>query len=104
VDEETPESRAELLAYLERLSGRKLRTREDVHHYVEEVSTRKPEESRWVRFWREAKDVTWLVLLAFAFLQYYFTDVMTQVFTLQQVKFFVPAAPVIKSLLLTAYA
>jgi hypothetical protein len=105
VDELPPQSRADLLAYLEQLSGRKLRTRDDVHRYVEEVAAKKPEESRLVRFWREVKQVTWLVLLVFAFLQYYFTDILNQVFTLQQVKYFVPAAaPVVKSMLLSVIA
>jgi hypothetical protein len=43
------ESREGLIRYLEQLSGRKIRTREDVRTYAEEISTRKDADDRLVR-------------------------------------------------------
>ncbi len=95
-----PESREELLQYLEQASGRRIRTRDDIKAYVEEVAARKAEGERSVTRWQKAKTFTLIGLAVFALAQFYFIDVMVQIMSLRETTFFVPASspmPVVKS-------
>ena len=96
-----PASREELVQYLEQVSGRRLRTRDDIKAYVEEMSSRKAADQPSVLWWQKAKTVTLIGLTVFAFIQYYMMDVMVQIMSLRETTFFVPVsapAPVVKSM------
>lgn len=98
--DELPESREQLVQHLERLTGRTLKTREDIQAYVREVGERKATEQPSVRRWLKAKKVTLGALLAFGVVQYYALDVMLEIVSLRSTTFFIPAsAQVIKSML-----
>jgi hypothetical protein len=98
VVEKLPESREELIEHLERLTGRTLRTREDIQAYVREVSARRPQDEPSVRRWLNAKRITLAVLLAFGVIQYYILDVLLEIASMQTTTYFVPArAPMVKS-------
>jgi len=90
--QEPPASREELIRYLEQASGRSLRTREDVKAYVEEMAARKAADQPAVRWWHRVKTITLIALAAFAFVQYYAMDVMTQIMALRENTFFVPVS------------
>ncbi|HYR35919.1 MAG TPA: hypothetical protein VEQ87_16630 [Burkholderiales bacterium] len=90
--QEQPASREELIRYLEQASGRSLRTREDVKAYVEEMAARKAADQPAVRWWQRVKTITLIALAAFAFVQYYAMDVMTQIMALRENTFFVPVS------------
>jgi len=90
VAEKEPETREELVQHLEKLTGRTLRTREDIQAYVREVAARKAADQPSVRRWLKAKRLTLLVLLAFSVLQYYVLDVMLEIVSLPSTTFFVP--------------
>lgn len=79
-----------LLKHLETLSGKSLRTREDVDRFVNELSLRKPEESPAARYWQLAKQATWLLLLLATFLEYYFVDIMLQIDSIPEIRVSVP--------------
>ena len=89
--EKEPETREELVQHLEKLTGRSLRTREDIQAYVREVAARKAADQPSVRRWLKVKKVTLLVLLAFSVMQYYVLDVMLEIVSLPSTTFFVPA-------------
>ncbi len=96
------ETREELVQQLEKLTGRTLKTREDIQAYVREVSARKAIDEPSVRRWMKAKQATLLVLLAFGVLQYYLVDVLLEIVSMRCTTFFVPAsAEVLKSMLST---
>jgi len=98
-------SREELVQYLEQLSGRSIRTREDIKAYVDEMSARRAADQPSVRWWQKAKTITLVALAAFAFIQYYMLDVMVQIMALRENTFFVPVslpAPLQKSSLESA--
>ena len=96
--EAQPESREELVQHLEKLTGRTLRTREDIQAYVREVAARKAADKPSVRRWLKLKKVTLVALLAFGIMQYYILDVMLEIVSMRSTTFFVPArAPVLKS-------
>ena len=85
-----PDSREELVQHLEKLTGRTLKTREDIHAYVREVSARKAADQPSVRRWLTAKKVTLGALLGFGLIQYYVVDVMLEIVSLRSTTFFVP--------------
>ena len=87
------ESREELLKFLEEVSGRKLRTREDVRRYLEEIAAKARDENLAVRFWQTVKQATWLFMVIFAFLQYYYMDVLSEIASIRQVTFPMPPKP-----------
>lgn len=58
------------------------RSVDDVRHYLERMSAKRPEDDFWVRAWRRVEDVTLLLLLAMALGQYYYFEVMLQVLDL----------------------
>lgn len=96
--QEPPASREELIRYLEQVSGRRIRTRDDIKAYVEEMAARKATDQPGVRFWQRLKTITLIALAAFAFVQYYAIDVMNQILALRENTFFVPVStPMVKS-------
>ena len=98
VAEKEPETREELVQHLEKLTGRSLRTREDIQAYVREVAARKAADQPSVRRWLKVKKLTLLALLAFSVMQYYVLDVMLEIVSLPSTTFFVPVrSPLIKS-------
>jgi hypothetical protein len=88
VSDTPPESREELIQHLEKLTGRALKTREDVQAYVRESAQRKPSMARWLK----AKKLTLVVLLAFSVIQYYILDVMLEIASMRTTTYFVPAS------------
>lgn len=105
MSEREPETREELVQHLERLTGRTLKTREDIQAYVKEVSARKATDEPSVRRWLKAKQVTLFALLVFGLFQYYLLDVFIEIMSLRSATFFVPAAATVtKSMLGTLYA
>ena len=97
MSEREPESREELIQHLEKLTGRSLKTREDIQTYVREVSARKATDEPWVRRWLTVKKATLVALLAFGVIQYYMLDVMLEIVSMPTTTFFVPArAPVMQ--------
>lgn len=98
VIERTPQTREELLEYLESLTGRTLRTRADIQSYVREVSARKAADEPSVRRWLKVKKLTLLALLVFSVMQYYILDVLLEITSMRSTTFFIPASlPVMKS-------
>ena len=90
--EKEPETREELLQHLEKLTGRTLKTREDVQAYFLEAAERKAAEQPSVRRWLKVKKVTLFALLAFSAIQYYVLDVMLEIASMRSTTFFVPAS------------
>ena len=98
VAEKEPETREELVQHLEKLTGRTLRTRDDIQAYVREVAARNAADEPSVRRWVKVKKVTLIALLAFSVMQYYIVDVMLEIVSLPSTTFFVPVrSPLLKS-------
>ena len=96
--EKTPETREELLQYLESLTGRSLRTREDIQNYAREVGARQAADEPSVQRWLKVKRITLVALLAFSIMQYYILDVLLEIASMRSTTFFIPASlPVMKS-------
>ena len=91
MSEREPESREELIQHLEKLTGRSLKTREDIQVYVREVTARKASDQPSVRRWLSAKKATLIALLAFGVIQYYMLDVMLEIVSMRTTTYFVPA-------------
>jgi len=95
VSEREAENREELIQHLEQLTGRSLKTREDIQAYVREVSARRAADQPSVRRWLSVKKATLIALLAFGVIQYYMLDVMLEIVSMRTTTYFVPArAPV----------
>jgi hypothetical protein len=77
---------ADLLAHLERLSGRKINSRDDVSDYINELS-RKAEATRSKRHY--LKNALLGALLIMAAFQYYFIDVQLQILSQPSLTVFV---------------
>jgi hypothetical protein len=88
VDEKEPETREELIQQLEKLTGRTLKTREDVQAYFRETAERKPSTTGWLK----AKKLMLFALLAFSAIQYYVLDVMLEIASMRSTTFFVPVS------------
>ena len=98
VAEPLPQTREELIQHLEKLTGRTLKTREDIAAYVREVTARRATDQRSVQRWLKAKKATLILLLAFGVIQYYILDVMLEIVSMRSTTCFVPArAPVLRS-------
>jgi hypothetical protein len=98
VGNQAPETREELVQHLEKLTGRTLKTREDIAAYVREVSARRASDQPAVKRWLKAKKATLIALLAFGVVQYYVLDVMLEIVSMRSTTFFIPAStPVLKS-------
>ncbi len=96
MSEAQPETREELVQHLGKLTGRTLRTREDIQAYVREVSARKASDQPAVQRWLKTKRITLAALLAFGVLQYYILDVLLEIVSMRSNTFFVPVTtPVI---------
>jgi hypothetical protein len=91
VREREPESREELIQHLEKLTGRSLKTREDIQAYVREMATRKASAEPSVRRWLTVKKATLIALLAFGVIQYYMLDVLLEIVSIPSTTYFVPA-------------
>ena len=103
-DKQQEPSREELLRTLEQASGRRIRTREDIKTYVDELAARKAVDLPSVRRWQKVKTVTLIALAAFAFVQYYVMDVMTQIMALRENTYFVPvSAPLVRGIFVTPW-
>lgn len=82
-----PDSDRELLAHLERLTGRQIRSRQDISDYIGELSTRASErQSRH----QQLKNALLIALLLVAAGQYYFIDVQLQILSQPTLTVFVP--------------
>ena len=92
MSEGQPETREELVQHLEKLTGRTLRTREDIQAYAREVSARKAADQPSVRRWLRAKNLTLVALLALSVIQYYGLDVLLEIVSMRTTTFFVPAS------------
>lgn len=80
-------SNAELVAELERLTGRQIKSREDIRDYVNALSIRANERrSKSQRL----KNALLATLLVAAFAQYYFIDVQLQIMSQPTLTVFVP--------------
>ena len=90
MSEGNPESSEALIQYLEQASGRKIRSREDVHKFLSELSAQNPEATPVARLLRSLKQGTWLALLAAAYLQYYFLTVMNEIETMPEIRVNLP--------------
>lgn len=102
MSEKQPETREELVQHLERLTGRTLKTREDIQAYVREASARKATDNPSMRRWLKAKKITLVALLALGVMQYYILDVLLEIASMRSTTFFVPVStPVLKSMLIT---
>ena len=91
---DAPAADEEMLTDLEARIGRRLRTLGDVRAYLRELDA--AVETRIAKracFWATAKQVTWLVLLLFSFLQYHLIDVLLEIASLREMTVFVPVAP-----------
>jgi hypothetical protein len=98
--EKPPQTREELVQYLESLTGRTFHTREDIQSYVREVSARKAADEPSVRRWLKVKKLTLFALLAFSVMQYYILDVLLEIASMRSNTFFIPASmPMMKSML-----
>ena len=95
------ESREALLAKLEELTGRALRTHQDVREFVALVQARENDAAkRSFSLWRSVKRYALLALLAVALGQYYVIDLLTQLASMRENTFFVPAVmPLVRSAL-----
>lgn len=81
------ESSEALIQYLEQVSGRALRSREDIRRYLDEVSRNNgPRRS----LLHTLKQGMWLALLVVAYLQYYLLDVMNQINDIPEVRVNLP--------------
>jgi hypothetical protein len=105
VDEKEPATREELVRHLEKLTGRTLKTREDIQAFVREAAERKARDEPAVRRWVKFKRITLIALLAFGLIQYYIIDVLLQIASLRTNTYFVPAGTrVLKSMIATLAA
>lgn len=91
MSEREPESREQLIQHLEKLTGRSLKSREDIQAYVREVSARKASDQPSVRRWLTVKKATLIALLAFGVIQYYMLDVLLEIVSMPTTTYFLPA-------------
>jgi hypothetical protein len=94
MSEQIPETSEDLLQYLEQASGRKLRTREEIHRFLAENAAKNPEAHPAVRLWRTLKQGMWLALLVIAYLQFYLLDVMNQINSIPEIRVNLPLTKV----------
>lgn len=88
-----PESREALLAKLEQMTGRALRTPEDVRTFVSLLQQHEDDAAkRSFDTWRTVKRCALVALLGLALGQYYVIEVLTQLASLHENTFFVPAS------------
>ena len=93
VDELKPQE--DLVGYFELTSGKSIRTREDLEKYfgcVQEVRPQWLHVNRVPGGWPLAQQIILALLFAFAVVQYYFVDVVSEISSLHEVIYFVPPA------------
>ena len=84
------ESCEDLVSYLEELSGREFKTREDIRSYVDGLKAHVREAGRIDRRRQTVKDTALLLALLAAFTQYHFLDINLQIARLPSTVVFVP--------------
>ena len=82
------ESDAELIAHLERLSGRSIKSRKDIAEYVDELTRRANQRKSKSQ---HLKNLLLMLLLAASAAQYYAMDVQIQILAQPSLTVFVPA-------------
>ena len=85
------ESPEQLLAHLEKLAGRSLRSREEIAIYLDELKDDGDTRARSETTRSRIRQVVLLVVLAGAIAQYYYWDVNLLIVGLQKVHYFVKA-------------
>lgn len=85
-------SPAELLGYLEELTGKSLRSREDVRLYLSAQKKGERERRRVDMAKRTVREAVLLLVLGVSVAQYLYVDLLLQAETLQRVIYFVPSA------------
>ena len=83
-----PESNGELVAHLERLTGRRIKSRQDISDYVGELSARAAQRRTKSQ---HLKNFLLVALLIVAAGQYYFLDVQLEILGQPVLTVFVPA-------------
>lgn len=87
----------EQLLYVERVTGRALRTRKDMDRYFEFLNEIHPPRKSGPSLHEAclvAKRVVFVALVAFATFQYFAVDVVTEVLSIDKIRFMAPPAPV----------
>ena len=88
-----PGSREELLAYLDQLAGRSIRTRAELEAYLNDLKAHsEPAPAKSLdRRWAIAKHAVLGAGLLIAVLQYYLIDIYVEIVSMQRVQFIDPA-------------
>jgi hypothetical protein len=84
-------SPAELLAFLERLAGRTLTSREDIVEYLRSLQADEAERAFAQGRRRKLRELLFVGLLVVSAAQYYYWDVSLQIAAMHKVHYFVPA-------------
>ncbi len=93
VRDQEHETLEELVRYMEQVSGRSIRTRADVDRYLEFLAEIHPQQERTATIahaWLIAKRLVLAALTAFAAFQYFEVDAVTEVLTIDKVRFLPP--------------
>ena len=90
VPENVAESSDDVLAYLESLTGQKLRSRSAVDRLLREFAVDEANRVRHAKVRAARQHVLLLALAALSFLHYYYWDVNLQIAALPEMKVFVP--------------
>jgi hypothetical protein len=85
-----PESSEMLLQYLEEQTGRSLRSREDIRHFISDLTEHSQERLKESRNRQLVRDAALLAVLAFSVLQFYYMDFFLQIDRLNRVTVFLP--------------
>ncbi len=86
-------TREDVLEYLERRTGRKLRSREAVDRYLKDLEARESEFRRKGMRRGIIRGTLLLALILTAYLNYYYWDVRLEIVSLPAVQVFVPVNP-----------
>ena len=85
-----PESSEDVLAYLEQLTGRRLRSRAAIGQFLGDLAADEARRAQEVVRRRTIRDGLLLVLLAASYLHYYYWDTNLKIALLPEMKVFVP--------------
>jgi hypothetical protein len=86
-----PESSETLLQYLEEQTGRSLRSREAIRHFISDLTERAQKQVKSDRHRQLVRDSALLAVLVVAVLQFYYMDVFLQIDRLNRVTVFLPS-------------
>jgi hypothetical protein len=92
-NDDVAQSSEQLLAYLEQITRRRLRSREDIRRFAAEAPEMESQAWRRRVRWSIFRQTAVLSVFALAFLQFYFLDVNLQIQSLHSVTVFVPSGP-----------